>query len=193
MTNNTMLCQINNEGFTTKPTDLKFMGKLRDKMIQRPWSSISEDEFVYRVTWNGHAFYGCLFNGHDLMETGKQRDCWRAQTIIGVDIDKTDISPEDMAAFYCDQGFCPWLVYSTFSDLKDGKRSYRLLWRVEVDHNITYDQWRSVIKELGAVSGLGDKHAQDCTRMWQGSLNGPSWWVDQAPVAYSTFAKKLGL
>ena len=189
-----VLCQINNEAFHSKPTDLKFMGKLRDKMIQRPWDSISEDEFVHKVTWSGHAFYGCLFNGHDLMETGKQRDCWRLQTIIGVDIDKTDISPEEMAQFYCDQGFCPWLVYGTFSDGKDGLRSYRLLWKVEVDHNVTYDNWRAVIKALGAVSGLGDKHAQDCTRMWQGSWSGPSWHLpDQLPWSYAKFAKLLKL
>ena len=54
------------------------MGKLRDKMIQKEWTYISESDFIDKIT-TGHAWYGCLFNGHDLMETGRQRECWRAQ------------------------------------------------------------------------------------------------------------------
>ena len=71
-----LLCQMNNEGFTEKPNDIKFYGRLRDKMIQMPWSHVDEDDFITKVTYEGHAFYGCLFNGHDLLDTaeGRQRN-----------------------------------------------------------------------------------------------------------------------
>ena len=189
-----LLCQINNEGFTTKPTDVRFYGKLRDKMIQRPWAYISEDEFVEKVTEQGFAFYGNLFDGHDLMETGQQRNCWRAQTIIGVDIDKTTADPQSLCHYYTEIGLMPWLAYPTFSDGKDGLRSYRILWRVEVDHRVTYEQWAAVIKALSTRTELGDARARDCTRMWQGGLKGPCWHVPNTlPWTYAELSRKLGL
>jgi hypothetical protein len=189
-----LLCQINDVGFTTKPTDIRFYGALRDKMIQKPWSYISEDEFVDKVTRKGFAFYGNLFDGHDLMETGQQRKCWRAQTIVGVDIDKTTADPQMMCHFYTELGLMPWMAYSTFSDGKDGLRSYRILWRVEVDHSISYEQWADVIKALSTKTELGDKHARDCTRMWQGGLKGPCWHVPNSmPWTYGELSSKLGL
>lgn len=192
MTN--ILCHLNDEGFKTKPTDIKFMGKLRDKMIQKKWTYISETEFVNKVCQEGHAFYGNIFNGHDLMETGKQRDCWRAQTIVAVDIDKCPIDATRMCQFYTELGYIPWLSYRTFSDGKNGLHSYRILWRVEVDHSIKYEQWANVIKALSTLTEYGDKHARDCTRMWQGGLNGVSWHVQgMKPWTYAEFAEKLGL
>jgi hypothetical protein len=191
MTN--ILCHLNNESFTTKPTDIKFMGKLRDKMIQKSWSYVDEETFFDKIASTGHAWYGCLFNGHDLMETGKQRDCWRAQSIVAVDIDKCTIDPQSMCKFYADLGLIPWAAYTTFSDDPDGSRSYRVLWRVEVDHKVTYEQWAQVIKSLSIVSGHGDKHARDCSRMWQGGWNGLSWHIPGMMWTYEALADKLGL
>jgi len=191
-----LLCHINDEGFKTKPTDIKFMGKLRDKMIQSKWSYIPEHVFIDKIC-TGHAWYGCLFNGQDLMETGRQRECWRAQTIVAVDFDKCPIDPVTMCELYRDLGLNPWLCYTTFSDKLDGPRSYRVLWRVEIDHSIKYEQWAEVIKALSTVTSFGDKRACDCTRMWQG---GPSigsrlpWWVPGfEPVPYEKFTSVLEL
>ena len=122
-----ILCQINDEGFTTKPTDIRFYGALRDKIIQRPWSYLSENEFITKVTEQGFAWYGNIFDGHDLMETGRQREVWRAQSVIGVDIDKTSADPRTMCWFYSELGYLPWLAYPTFSDGIDGLRSFRIL------------------------------------------------------------------
>ncbi len=189
-----LLCQINDVGFTHKPTDIRFYGALRDKMIQKPWAYLNEDEFVDKVTCKGFAWYGSLFNGHDLMETGKQRLVWRAQSIVGVDIDQTTADPQMLCYFYTEMGLMPWLAYPTFSDGKNGLRSYRILWNVDVDHNIEYEQWAEVIKALSTKTELGDKHARDCTRMWQGGLKGPCWHVPNSmPWSYSELAGKLQL
>ena len=192
ITTNKVLCQINDEPFYQKPTDVRFMGKLRDKMIQQPWSYLSEYEFIDKIT-SGHAWYGNLFDGHDLMETGRQRECWRAQTIVAVDIDKCPVDPQPMCQFYTDMGFIPWLAYPTFSDGDNGLRSYRILWRVEVDHSITYEQWSEVIKGLSTLTEHGDKHARDCTRMWQGGWSPPCWYVAGMQWTYADFARKLGI
>ena len=189
-----LLCQINDVGFTHKPTDIRFYGALRDKMIQKPWSYLDEDEFVDKVTRRGFAWYGSLFDGHDLMETGKQRLVWRAQSIVGVDIDQTTADPQMLCYFYTEMGLMPWLAYPTFSDGKNGLRSYRILWNVDVDHNIEYEQWANVIKSLSTKTELGDKHARDCTRMWQGGLKGPVWHIPNSmPMTYKELSSKLGL
>ena len=192
MTNN-ILCQINDVGFSVKPTDIQFMGKLRDKMIQRKWDYLDTNVFLHKVTVQGFAFYGCLFNGHDLLEAseGRQRQCWRAQSIVAVDIDKCPIHPRDMAIFYDDLGYIPWIVYSTFSDNPYGLRSYRLMWRVEVDQNVSYEQWHAVIKGLSSLTEYGDKRAQDPSRLWQGSHNSLSWKVPGLMWNYKDFADKL--
>jgi len=186
-----VLCQLNDEGFQTKPSDLKFYGKLREKMIQKPWSYVDEKDFVHKVSNEGYAFYGCLFDGHDLMETGRQRECWKAQTIIGVDIDKSATDPLAMAAVYAEAGLTPWLVYSTFSDGDNGKRSYRLLWKVEVDLRVTYEQWAYVIKALSTMTPEGDPRACDCSRLWQGSRKGRVFYLPQKPVTYKKFMKAI--
>ncbi len=178
-----ILCQINDIGFTSKPTDVRFMGKLRDKMIQRGWIQLPDYEFVRKVTEQGVAFYGCLFNGHDLMETGQQRLCWRMQTMIGVDFDHCPVSPEEMVEVYTKAGFRPWLAYPTFSDGTElGLRSYRLLWKCERDLNATYEQWADVIKSFATFTKYGDPRARDCSRMWQGGLKGFSHYDANAYV-----------
>ena len=194
MTNN-ILCQINDVGFSTKPTDIQFMGKLRDKMIQRKWDYLPANEFLHKVTVQGFAFYGCLFNGHDLLDAseGRQRQCWRAQSIVAVDIDKCPIDPQAMCRFYTDLGYIPWAAYTTFSDGTNGLRSYRIMWRVDVDHNVTYEQWAEVIKSMSLLTEYGDKHARDCSRMWQGSHNGLCWHVPGLNWTYAELATKLGI
>jgi hypothetical protein len=178
-----ILCQINDIGFTSKPTDVRFMGKLRDKMIQRGWVQLPDYEFVRKVTEEGTAFYGCLFNGHDLMETGQQRLCWRMQTMIGVDFDHCPVSPEEMTKIYTEAGFSPWLVYPTFSDgTEPGLRSYRVLWKCEADLNATYEEWADTIKFLSSITQYGDPRARDCSRMWQGGLKGFSHYNANAPL-----------
>ena len=168
-----VLCQINDVGFTSKPTDIRVMGKLRDKMIQRGWVQLPDYDFVRKVTQEGTAFYGCLFNGLDLMERGQQRLCWRMQTMIGVDFDHCPVQPEDMVATYDKEGFSPWLAYPTFSDgTEAGHRSYRLLWKCEYDLNASYEQWADVIKFFSGMTPYGDPRARDCSRMWQGGLRG---------------------
>ena len=187
-----ILCHINDVAFSSKPTDNKFMGKLRDKMIQKPWDYLDEEDFLAKIT-SGHAWYGNLFNGHDLMETGQQRQCWRAQTIVAVDIDHTTVDPQAMCRFYTDLGYIPWASYTTFSDGNDGLRSYRLMWRVEIDHSIKYEQWADVIKGLSTLTEHGDPRARDCTRMWQGSHNDVCWHVPGLNWTYGELATNLGL
>jgi hypothetical protein len=189
-----ILCQINDVGFSTKPTDIRFMGQLRDKMIQKPWDYLTERRFIEKIT-TGHAFYGCIFDGHDLLEyaDGRQRQCWRAQSIIAVDIDHCPIHPQDMAKFYTDLGYLPWIAYKTFSNGQDGLYSYRLMWRVEVNPNVSYEQWHAVIKGLSGLTEYGDKRAMDPSRMWQGSHNSLSWKVPGLIWRYEEFVNKLGL
>ena len=187
-----ILCHINDVPFSTKPTDHVFMGKLRDKMIQSNWSYLTERKFIEKIT-TGHAFYGCIFNGHDLLEfaDGRQRQCWRAQSIVAVDIDKCPVHPQNMAKFYADMGLIPWIAYKTFSDNPDGLRSYRLMWRVEVDPRVSYEQWHTVIKSLAGLTEYGDKRAQDPSRMWQGSHNSLSWKVPGLMWSYEDLTRIL--
>jgi len=190
-----LLCQINDQSFTTKPTDPCFYGKLRERMIQKPWDYLAVNDFIKRVTWDGNAFYGCLFAGHDLMHAGNQsqRECWRAQSIVGVDFDHCPVHPKDMAIHYLDLGFMPWLAYKTFSSGQDGLYSFRLLWRVEVDLNVSYEQWASVIKRLSRMTEYGDPRACDATRMWQGGNHGPAWVATTSPWTYNEFATRFSL
>lgn len=181
-----VLCQINDEGFSSKPTDPRFMGKLRDKMIQLGWTQLDDRSFIERVTLNGTPFYGCLFNGRDLMETGQQRLCWRMQTLVGVDFDHCPVELTHMVEKYKSIGFGPWLAYRTFSDgSEEGLSSYRLLWKCKHDLNATYEQWAGVIKSFATFTEYGDPKARDCSRMWQGGLKGLAH--------YSPYAKLIGV
>ena len=170
-----LLCQIDKRGRKEKPQSMVEYGKLRDHVIQRPWESLSDDYFLNLVTERGCTFYGCLFKGLDLMELQFQKLCWHTQTAIGVDFDKCCIGPEEMVSHYSELGFTPWVAYRTFSDGKTpGKSSYRLLWKVDIDLNVTYEQTRDFIKKFAALAGKGlaDKHSMDPSRMWQGSTKG---------------------
>jgi hypothetical protein len=158
-----------------KPQTIQEYGQLRDVMIQSPWVSVSEELFIDLVTLNGSPFYGCLFNGHDLLTeaNGQQKNCWRMQTLLGLDFDKVDISPGGMTRNFINRGLEPWLVYRTFSDGTNGKRSYRMLWQVERDLNLTYEEVGAAIKGFATnAGGLADKHSMDPSRLWQGSNRG---------------------
>ena len=95
--------------------------------------------------------------------------------------------------FYTDLGLIPWLAYRTMSDRVYGPRSYRILWKVEVDHSVTYEKWAEVIKALSNLTEHGDKRARDCTRMWQGGNQGPEWYIRDLRWNYADFAERLGL
>ena len=169
-----ILCQLGAPRLS-KPETIQEYGKLRDVMIQSPWVSVSDPEFIHEVAYNGTPFYGCLFNGHDLLTeaNGQQKNCWRQQTIVCLDFDKCEVDPLTMTERYSASGKTPWFTYRTFSDGVAPNHSYRLVWKVEDDLNLTYDEVRAAIKSLASeADGLADKHSMDASRLWQGSRNG---------------------
>ena len=159
---------------TSKPASLAEYGKLREKMIQRDWVSLSEVDFIRAVTEQGCPFYGGLLNGRDLMELQFERLCWRTQSLVGLDFDVCEVSGFDMVGWLTYKGLRPWLGYRTFSnDPANGGESYRLLWRVDTDLNLTYDECAAALKELKKYSfNLADKHALNPSRLWQGTNSG---------------------
>jgi hypothetical protein len=170
---NSILCHLGAPR-TSKPASLPEYGKLREQMIQRNWVSLSEVDFIRAVTEQGCPFYGALLNGRDLMELQFEKLCWRTQSLVGLDFDVCKVSGNDMVEWFNFFDMKPWLGYFTFSN--DGRfrnQSYRLLWRVETDLNLTYDECSRALKALRKQSGdLADKHAANPTRMWQGSNSG---------------------
>ena len=159
---------------TAKPQTLKEYGKLREQMIQRSWVTLSEVDFIRAVTEQGCPFYSCLFNFRDLMELTFERLCWRHQQIVGLDFDKCEISADNMTKHFQYLGLKPWLSYPTFSNgIEPGKQSYRLLWRTEIDLNLTYDECSASLKKMRSLTnGLEDKHANNPSRLWQGTNSG---------------------
>jgi hypothetical protein len=172
----TILCQLG-KPLAAKPQTIQEYGKLRDVMIQSPWVALDEDNFIDLVTNKGTPFYGCLFNGHDLLTEadGHQKNCWRQQTMVALDFDKCPIGPPTMSEHFAGRGYEPWFAYRTFSDSEtDFHYSYRLVWRVEDNLNVSYDEVRSFIKEFAGqhAGGFADKHSMDASRLWQGSTKG---------------------
>jgi hypothetical protein len=185
---NYVLCQIDLRGRKAKPTTIQEYGKMRDLMIQRKWTNIADSLFMGNVTLRGCPFYGSIFNGHDLLTEGegRQKNCWRMQTIIGLDFDKCPIDPEVMVKHFTEEGYEPWIAYPTFSDGDTEGRCYRLLWKVETDLNIDYEGVRQFIKDFALLAGgHADKHSMDPSRLWQGSTKGT--------IYYSPSAAKLNL
>jgi hypothetical protein len=170
-----------------KPETLKEYGKLREQMIQRDWVSLSESDFVTSVTQKGTPFYGALLNGRDLMELQFEKLCWRTQSLVGLDFDVCKTSGWEMLLTFANMGLQPMLGYHTFSHNPDnGGESYRLLWRVDTDLNLSYDDCARALKKMRLLSGnLADKHAVNPTRMWQGTNRGACF--------YDEFAKRLDL
>jgi hypothetical protein len=159
---------------TAKPGTLQEYGKLREQMIQRQWVTLSEVDFIDYVTQQGCPFYSALMNGRDLMELQYEKLCWRTQTLAGLDFDVCDISAADMIGWMTHKGLRPWLGYYTFSNNPaNAGESYRLLWRVDTDLNLTYDECAAALKELKKYSfNRADKHACNPSRMWQGTRSG---------------------
>jgi hypothetical protein len=159
---------------TAKPASLAEYGKLREKMIQGNWVSLSEVDFVRAVTEQGTPFYGALLNGRDLMELQYEKLCWRTQSLVGLDFDVCCVGAEDMRKHFQYLGLQPWLGYYTFSnDPANVGQSYRLLWRVDTDLNLSYDECARALKKMRALTNnLADKHACNPTRMWQGTNSG---------------------
>jgi len=171
----TILCQLGKSRFA-KPETIQEYGQLRDVMIQSPWVALNEDDFIDLVAYQGTPFYGCLFDGHNLLTEadGHQKNCWRQQTAVALDFDKCAIEPDVMTNHFIDEGFEPWFTYRTFSDGSvKNQNSYRLVWRVEDDLNVTYDEVREFIKDFSVFAGgHADKHSMDASRLWQGSRKG---------------------
>lgn len=170
---NKILCHLGAPR-TAKPATLAEYGKLRERMIQRPWVSLSEVDFIRAVTEKGCPFYGGLCNGRDLMELQFEKLVWRAQTLVGLDFDVCVIKANEMVDWFTFFDMKPWLGYFTFSnDPANAGQSYRLLWRVDTDLNLSYDECTRALKTLRKQSGdYADKHALNPTRMWQGTNSG---------------------
>jgi len=167
---NSILCHLGAPR-TAKPASLAEYGKLREQMIQRPWVSLSEQEFIEAVTRKGCPFYSALMNGRDLMEMQYEKLVWRTQSLVGLDFDVCSVNGLDMVEWFKFFDMEPWLGYFTFSN--DGRfrnQSYRLLWRVDTNLNLSYDECARALKTMKKQSGdLADKHAANPTRLWQGT------------------------
>jgi hypothetical protein len=173
MKNDSILCHLGLPR-QAKPETLQEYGKLREQMIQRPWVALSEVDFIRYVTEQGCPFYSAILNGRDLMELQYEKLCWRTQTLAGLDFDVCDISASDMIGWMTHKRLRPWLGYYTFSNNPaNAGESYRLLWRVDTDLNLTYDECAKALKELKKYSfNRADKHACNPSRMWQGTRSG---------------------
>jgi len=169
----TLLCHLGAPR-TAKPETLAEYGKLREQMIMAPWTALTEVEFIRAVTEQGQPFYQALMDGRDLMEKQFEKLVWRTQTLAGLDFDVCDVPVNDMIGWLTHKGLRPWLAYFTFSnDPANGGQSYRLLWRVQSDLNLTYDECARALKELKKYSfNRADKHALNPTRMFQGTNSG---------------------
>ena len=170
---NKILCHLGDPR-TAKPATLQEYGKLRERMIQRPWVSLSEVDFIRAVTEQGCPFYGGILNGRDLMEIQFEKLVWRTQSLVGLDFDACEISGDNMTKHFQYLGMKPFLGYYTFSNGNTPNRqSYRLLWRVDTDLNLSYDECTAAMKKMRARSNnLADKHAANPTRLWQGTNSG---------------------
>ncbi len=154
-------------------------------MIQKTWDFLSQREFLERVTKRGQAFFGSLFQGRDLMELQTQRECWLTQTLIGVDFDHCLKDPVGICEIYKKAGYPVWAGYSTFSDEESSpENSFRLLWRVKVNLNRSYEETFSFIKEMSVLPGKGvaDPRSRDPGRLWQGSNKGPFLYDPKSPL-----------
>jgi hypothetical protein len=170
---NKVLCHLGAPR-TAKPASLAEYGKLREQMIMSPWSCVSEVDFIRAVTEKGQPFYSALMDGRDLMEKQYEKLVWRTQSLVGLDFDVCEVSGYDMANHFQYLGLKPWLGYYTFSNGSvKGGQSYRLLWRVDTDLNLSYDQCAAALKKMRAMTNnLSDKNAANPTRMWQGTNSG---------------------
>jgi len=180
---NSILCHLG-QPRNAKPQTLQEYGKLRERLIQKPWTSIPEVDFVDAVCNKGTPFYQALMNSRDLMELNFERLCWRLQVFAGADFDKCEVSALEMVRHFTSQGMKPFLAYNSFShNPSEGLHNYRLLWRVTTDLNLSYDQSHTALKKIRELSGnLSDKAASNCTRLWQGTRSGAVHYDTNAPL-----------
>lgn len=169
-----VLCHLG-QPRTAKPATQHEYGIMRNQMIQSPWVALSDEEFIKRVTVEGSPFYGALMHGRDLMELQSETAVWRAQSLVGLDFDDCDISSREMVQIFTDQNLAPWVGYNTFSNdpAGNGGESYRLLWKVDIDLNLTYQECSQALKRMRALSReRSDKFSNNPTRLWQGTNSG---------------------
>lgn len=184
---NSVVCHLGKPR-TAKPETQHEYGQMRVRMIQSPWVALSEQDFLWAVTVRGCPFYTALMQGSDLMEFQSEKAVWRTQSFFGLDFDKCDIGSREAISLFENQGLEPWAAYHTFGNNPkvNGGESFRLLWRVEADLNLTYDECSAALKEMRRVSyGRADKYALNPTRLFQGTNFGTLYW--------DTHARKLDL
>jgi hypothetical protein len=160
---------------TTKPATQSEYGILRNRMIQSPWVALEDEDFIKKVTVEGRPFYGALMHGRDLIELQSEVAVWRTQSLVALDFDACDISSKDMVQIFVEQNLSPWVGYRTFSNDPVGKggESYRLLWKVDIDLNLTYGECSRALKRMRSLSKeRSDKFANNPTRLWQGTNSG---------------------
>jgi hypothetical protein len=86
-----------------------------------------------------------------------------------------------MVDHYRYKGYEPWLVYRTFSDGEVPGRCYRMLWKVEADLNMAYEEVSAFIKKMASYAkGHADKKCHDPSRLWQGSTKGTIYYSESA-------------
>lgn len=169
-----VLCHLG-QPRTSKPETQHEYGMMRVQMIQSPWVCLSEEEFIDKVTVQGCPFYGALMHGRDLMELQSEKAVWRAQSLLGLDFDHCPVSSRNMVELFSSQGLAPWAGYHTFSNdpISNGGESYRLIWKVNIDLNLKYEECSAAIKEMRLMSqGHADKFAANPTRLFQGANKG---------------------
>lgn len=169
---NKILCHLGDPR-QAKPASLAEYGKLRESIILSPWAYLPEVDFIKAVTEKGQPFYSCLFT-RDLMELGQEKLCWRQQVFAGADFDAVDVPLLGMVKTFSDMGLTPHFSYHTFSHTPDSNtHNYRLVWKVETDLSLSYDQTFTALKKIRELSGnLSDSRATSVSRLWQGSNSG---------------------
>lgn len=176
-----VLCHLG-QPRTSKPATQHEYGMMRVQMIQSPWVCLPDAEFIQKVTVEGRPFYGALMHGRDLMELQSEKAVWRTQSLLGLDFDKCQVSASKMVDIFSNSNLRPWAGYFTFSnnpEANDGE-SYRLLWKIDIDLNLNYEECTAAIKNLRVVSqGHADKFASNPTRLFQGA-NGGAFLVDSS-------------
>lgn len=179
----TVLCHLG-QPRTSKPETQHEYGMMRVQMIQSPWACLSDEDFVHKVTVEGCPFYGALMNGRDLMELQSEKAVWRCQSILGLDFDFCPVPHQKMTELFKAEGLAPWVCYPTFSNdpVTNGGESYRLLWKVNIDLNLKYEECLSAIREMRRISqGHADRFAANPTRLFQGANRGPFFVNESSP------------
>jgi hypothetical protein len=109
------------------------------------------------------------------MELQSEKAVWKMQSILGLDFDCCTLNATEMVDLFRSIGKEPFLVYHTFSNdpIANGGESYRLLWKVDIDLNLTYQECSAAIQAMRRISlGNADKFCCNPTRLFQGCNSG---------------------